>query len=637
MENYTIDLAQLSRPDGDAGTAGSREDIEGQRRKTGSPRIAAQKEADVAEESEGNAEDFMSGYRIDLGGLGDKPSSVVVEDREEAREEVPSEDDGPEDFTMNLEKWIRGNKKWEKPKPEKSFEGGKDEDGEDGELEHSPENGLAEESIFEPQGTSTPAPPKDRIYAASLEHRGGGSSSQELCESNAEIAHDQTAEEVFQRISALQAELERMRAEEDKIRAIQKDVQDENRRLNVANADLKAKLDEHHRELTRNHGAEKALHELEALRGDAKAKQRASDVDIKALEVNLQSSRNELQATITRYYSAQEEHNVDVANLRAELEERNLEVTSATNRIRMLANEIAKLNADDSRKRREIDQLSNELSTMQSVLDYGGKQLQETRRIVETVEDENEALTEENDNQAQQISELADRLEVKSVELQAAQVTIARLQETSQNNDNFPKVLDEEPHEKSLEEAAAQHAAALSSLKENHTKELKRLHTGLQKVSQGVKKREADTAKKHADQLTSLHQELATLKHAQDAAPSPPNDDIETELRSAIRVLSSQLRKANSALSSARTEAEEARQTTINIEKAHHLVNAEMEKRFAETVEAREREWMRRVDLLLRERETMGKALLLGWGREEVGETGEGGQRYRYMYLKGGA
>ncbi|KAL4753122.1 hypothetical protein BDW72DRAFT_40109 [Aspergillus terricola var. indicus] len=44
---------------------------------------------------------------------------------------------------------------------------------------------------------------------------------------------------------------------------------------------------------------------------------------------------------------------------------------------------------------------------------------------------------------------------------------------------------------------------------------------------------------------------------------------------------------------------------------------AAMDKRIAKSVEKREREWERRVELLLKERERMGKALLWSWGEKE--------------------
>ncbi|PYH78567.1 hypothetical protein BO82DRAFT_357287 [Aspergillus uvarum CBS 121591] len=78
---------------------------------------------------------------------------------------------------------------------------------------------------------------------------------------------------------------------------------------------------------------------------------------------------------------------------------------------------------------------------------------------------------------------------------------------------------------------------------------------------------------------------------------------------------------------------------------------AAVDERIARSVERREKEWQRRVELLLKERERMGRALMWSWGEKEVGGGGGGGggnkehpavgvdekgrrkQGYRYKYI----
>jgi chromosome segregation ATPase len=48
--------------------------------------------------------------------------------------------------------------------------------------------------------------------------------------------------------------------------------------------------------------------------------------------------------------------------------------------------------------------------------------------------------------------------------------------------------------------------------------------------------------------------------------------------------------------------------------------SAEMDKMIAKSIEKREREWERRTELLLKERNKMGKALMWAWGEKEVGK-----------------
>ena len=99
--------------------------------------------------------------------------------------------------------------------------------------------------------------------------------------------------------------------------------------------------------------------------------------------------------------------------------------------------------------------------------------------------------------------------------------------------------------------------------------------------------------------------------------------------------MSSKLERAIASLTSARVEAADARQKAEEIRETNAIINAELEARFVETIDAREKEWRRRVALLFSERDRMGKALLWGWGREEVGpkEPKELEQGYRYKYV----
>ncbi|GLA72877.1 hypothetical protein AtubIFM55763_003771 [Aspergillus tubingensis] len=75
---------------------------------------------------------------------------------------------------------------------------------------------------------------------------------------------------------------------------------------------------------------------------------------------------------------------------------------------------------------------------------------------------------------------------------------------------------------------------------------------------------------------------------------------------------------------------------------------AAVDERIARSVEKREKEWQRRVDLLLKERERMSRALMWSWGGKEMGsvkendkenvtvdEKGRKRQAYRYKYATG--
>ena len=80
---------------------------------------------------------------------------------------------------------------------------------------------------------------------------------------------------------------------------------------------------------------------------------------------------------------------------------------------------------------------------------------------------------------------------------------------------------------------------------------------------------------------------------------------------------------------------------------------AAVDERIALSVDKREREWERRVDLLLKERDRMAKALMMYWGEKEMGKgpgpladskgnrrrdgddaDAKQGQAYRYKYAQ---
>lgn len=64
--------------------------------------------------------------------------------------------------------------------------------------------------------------------------------------------------------------------------------------------------------------------------------------------------------------------------------------------------------------------------------------------------------------------------------------------------------------------------------------------------------------------------------------------------------------------------------------------SAEMDKMIAKSIEKREREWERRTELLLKERDKMGKALMHAWGENEVGKPSSSSERTKSRDNGGG-
>ncbi len=705
MENYTVDLAQLGKKEGSARPMGFEQAFQdGRINHQASPKQQDIPDADADAEAEGGDEDedgyrdedddgredvdadddenenepddFMDSYEVDLGGLGDKPSSVLVGDAIHPREEVASEDEGPEDFTQNLEAWMRGSKKSKKEQTEDiAEEHGTDLDSEQDLSESISGHGFPEESAIEPLGISTPVPLGNHATVEEGIEKEAKLQAPPLPRLSTEMLQEKAAEEVFDRISALQAEVENMRVEDEARRAaheaLLKEHEEMRNEYDSARDDDRARynaLHSKHDQLQRTHEDSKealrsenkdltleyknVLGQLRALENQAisergtkvemlRAKYEPAFQELEAIKVQAEHDRNAAKSqveTITRDLKAskdesssrkaemdmiQETNSVAVKYLETELEARRKEVALERKESVDRANEAASLVENIAQKDGEISELNGKVETIEKHLRQVQEQLGETRRIVDTVEDENDRLVQENHRQAERVAELEAIVNKgKSADTGTAPVT----------DDHI--ITDETNHKALLEELSDQHQITLSSLKANHSNEIQTLRQALIQSEESMRKHSAQLAKAHEENLTSLSDQLTTLTHQQ-TTTQQTSAALEKGLRSAIRTLSTKLSRADTI---AKTEAHKAQQQIQDAQQTNAIVNAEMESRFVTTIEEREREWRRRIELLLREREKMGKVLMWGWGREELGSktSGDGGQEYRYKFYKKG-
>lgn len=700
MENYTIDLAQLGGTGRAAPPVGFEQAFQGNRR-TEEPRthddeqLPGGQEHEEAEGDEGD--DLLGDYTIDLGGLGDKPSSMVVGDLEKERDEVGSEDEGPEDFTVNMGKWMRGGEVWKKKQRDEAHDEGDEanEDPQDYTQEVRVPQGLPEESVFEPVGTSTPAPLKNHAIIEEGVQEEARLQAPPLSRMNTEMIQDQAAEEVFERISALQAEVERMRVEDEERRLACQEIEQENDLLRDERAELlerhqaekdvlkrqHSQLSEHWKEQLRlkeqevnalnspkvsslRAKFEPAVQELAAVKAEAESNRIAADERINALEKELnaareqskkhedaevarqaaedrtkalteqlQAARDEARKHQSQIESIQEANAATLKDLSAELETKDKEIALERKESIQRSNEAVSLTESIEQKDQELRTLNSELKAVKMELDHAHEQLAETRRVVDTVEDENDRLVQQNDHQAQDIADLEERIRSQVVDKAIADPLDEKRDNPAAEHVDANNI--DEATRKDALERTEQQESAFTKLNTEHAKELQTLRSALLKAGEGMQKREARLIDAHSEEVASLNQRIATLQKQQTDPPNSTEPSTETELRSAIRVLHAKLERSNAAQSALRAEAEEARQAAHDAHKTNALVNAELEARFAEAVGAREREWRRRVRVLFREREKMGKALMWGWGREEEGSVvnDDGEQRYRYRFV----
>ncbi|KAI4141403.1 MAG: hypothetical protein L6R39_005349 [Caloplaca ligustica] len=354
------------------------------------------------------------------------------------------------------------------------------------------------------------------------------------------------------------------------------------------------------------------------MRGTMPAKPQANRVSADSAHASeIEALKNELQACRTE---SQERQNV----LKQQLEAQNSTIESLREEQR--AKTVA-------------------TSALITELQQAKEQLTETCRILRNVEDENELLTHENERYAETIGNLQRALDEERLRISdSADAQIAYLQEeiAGFQNEKTTDTIPYSEHRAALDKLQDDHAAATEALATKSKKELNTLRSAIIKAGEGMKKREERLIASHGKETTELKHRNTDLQEKLKAAATPalkqtvPDDENPTviELRSALNVQQKRLSSANQALRVACAEADEAHQKLKTIKEENDDINREMDEKVQKMMEDREREWRRRIKIMFKERETMAKALMTMWGREECGVAKEGEkQRYRYKYV----
>ncbi|KAI4169172.1 MAG: hypothetical protein LQ343_005880 [Gyalolechia ehrenbergii] len=622
-----------------------------------------------------NGSDFsMAEYSLDLAKLGEKDSSWTLGKAGEREiERVSSRDEGPEDFTLRLGEWMRGTMPWKQNRESKyadtdnpnvingeTHKIGDEDAGEHGEAR----NEEIEQSYMLPLGTSTPAFKQHRPAAPPMSRM------------NTEAVQDHAAQEVFDQISALHAEVERVRRENESLLSTQRTIEDAHLHQQKECRILRSQVDDLKSEAKRLQASEfkagqKALRleqelkrdgskvgslrakfepltqELEAVRLRAEADKQAANSTINCLRADLNTSRDQLIKLTADQETAASTHASEIEALKNEIQACRSKYESRE--------EI--LNEQLEAKEAALDKLKDQKPSAAALListelEQSREQLTETQRILRNTEEENEILTQENERQIESIGNLQraldeERLRVSdSADAQVAELQdeIARMQAQKTNDTIFYS-----EHKSALDKIQDEHATATEVMAAKHKKELNILRSAIIKAGEGMKKREqrllassSQEADEYKKQLEALEEKLKTVSAQKQQQPVPKEESpTVTELRSAIRALNSRLSSTNQSLKEVSAEADkyhhaasQAYQKIKLVQEENADINREMDKRIEKMMEDREREWRRRIKIMFKERETMAKALMAAWGREECGVAKEGeNQRYRYKYV----
>lgn len=264
--------------------------------------------------------------------------------------------------------------------------------------------------------------------------------------------------------------------------------------------------------------------------------------------------------------------------------------------------------------RHEVTRLQDELSeasvgrkTIEAELAQSREQATEAQSLFKSIEDENTRLTKRADELKSTTDETQRELSQARADHSTALQTIQRLQEEKNTTVHQPSPPPSPPTAQTNNNNNNANTSTLQAPHQTQLKALQTAHTNSTRKLQNL----LSTAEKRESRLRG---ELQSLR-----------DSYSTQ-ESQLETLSAEVQRLESAL-------------TVKDETA-----AVLDERIARSVEKREKEWQRRVDLLLKERDRMGRALLWTWGEKEVGDNhkengiGEDGRKlkqgYRYKYAQ---
>ncbi|KAH2028109.1 hypothetical protein KXV78_002081 [Aspergillus fumigatus] len=264
---------------------------------------------------------------------------------------------------------------------------------------------------------------------------------------------------------------------------------------------------------------------------------------------------------------------------------------------------------DLAKARAELEEASSVRKALELDLKRSQEQAAEAQTLFKSVEDENTRLTKQIDDLRTSLDKVQGELGQMKAEHSEALETINRLQTERKTQQPSPPPSPPTPH----------NIGQAEKLEESYRAQLKSLHTAHATAISTLRSSHADSTRKLRDLLAAAEKRESKLKaEVQSLLAARAAQD--TQLQS----LDTEVRRLQSAIA-------------VKEEAA-----AALDERIARSVEKREKEWERRVDLLLKERERMAKALMWAWGEKEVGEVkenlGEDGRRvrqaYRYKYAQ---
>ena len=642
----------------------------------GQPRSLGKDERDDHEDINSEADFDIGDYNINLEKLGEKNDCAHIGHRKPQRPNVPSEVGGPEDFTLHLRDYINGvlPRKTEK----EELEVAKDSNGQvvvpaaegrafatqnkqsQDESQNAPDDAGSEKEYYNRE-FSTPQQNRD---LPNQHHR----TMPPMSRHNTEGRLDEAADEIFDRISALQAEIEKLRIESEQTRASNQALAEQCSTIKDERSLLKGELSQVRHQVQEAEARESRAHErvmaLERARSSNETK------ELESLRTRNESLISELAATRTEAQVQKGALNECIHDLKGELQKARDDLA--------LRPELPCQPADSDTPAldREVSDLRSQIQTLEASatasryeLESTTSQLRDTRNWASALEEQNGRLAQQNMRMSQDNDKIANALEQKTAELSAAQNTLTELREThhaSEETPSPPTSKFRELQAEAVAQADAEHDDTLQALEKSHAVEVKKLKSSILKAGRGMQKREAWLVKEQTEEILALENQIKTLrsqvaqyetkvslKSAPPVEESIANQyDKTSKLRAAARTISS-LRAINAALEesvsglqsevkSLRVEGQDMAENVITDREDYKAVNKDFDAEVLAMVRERDTEWKSKIHKLKEENKLMGKTLLMMWGRQECG-PGAGGkegkksvqgmpEKQRYIY-----
>ncbi|KAN0078707.1 hypothetical protein V8E54_005220 [Elaphomyces granulatus] len=271
--------------------------------------------------------------------------------------------------------------------------------------------------------------------------------------------------------------------------------------------------------------------------------------------------------------------------------------------------ELCREKAATRGEQKEIDELRKELTGLRTEsqesasakdsieleLQKSREQLSECRTLISTIENENSCLT-------------------------------SRLEEANQKLDKEKEAFNDMRENYAAERLRKESRTLLDESKAFDCQALQEAHQAELKSHQEAHERTISAIRSSYDDSTEA---LRNLLEA--------SERRESELNSQLHALRTSTFSDESQVTALKAEVTRL-ESIISIREE---ATADVDRRIAMSVEKREKEWERRADLLLKERDKLAKALMLAWGEKEVGHIKEKGdeaskgprQGYRYKYV----